>query len=125
MCESLVAPAQRLATELELAGDVDFVCGDVRHADLTQTGVLVLNDLLFPAAARRAVFTRAARALPPGAVVLSFKDRPRGLAAAAVDTNTRNQLHLDKLEAGENACQTLMVPKAAFSVFSECKKRCV
>ena len=47
MCDSLVAHANRLASELDIQ-TVEFMCSGIEAQDFSNTGVLWLNNLLFP-----------------------------------------------------------------------------
>ena len=62
LLQCLVADSQNLAADLakSVPTDIEFVCGDATKADLSTTGVLWLNDALWPVEARQDMFLKAA-----------------------------------------------------------------
>ena len=66
LLQCLVADSESLAADLKssVPVDVEFVCGDATNADLSTTGVLWLNDALWPAEVRLKMLLKAAPWLP-------------------------------------------------------------
>ncbi|CAE7270298.1 Ogt [Symbiodinium sp. CCMP2456] len=79
LLQCLVADSKSLAGDLSRAVesvDVGFVCGDATNADLSTTGVLWLNDALWPPEVRVNMLLRAVSAMPPGSTVISYQAKP-------------------------------------------------
>ena len=59
---------------------VKFECDDILTSDLSQTGILWLNDATWPDNVTRDVFAAAAAQLPAGSVVVSYKSSSDSVA---------------------------------------------
>ncbi|CAE8636665.1 unnamed protein product [Polarella glacialis] len=60
------------------ATNISFVCGDATSADLSRTGVLWLNDALWPTEVRQQMLSKAAATMPAGSTIISYQPLPPG-----------------------------------------------
>ena len=74
----MLADAEGLASSLGSSASAAFRCSNITEANLSRTGILWLNDVLFPDNVRAVVLAKAVEAMPDGSTIVTFGPLPSG-----------------------------------------------